>query len=102
MYISKMENYAETVKRFSWQLPQTFNFGSDVVDRQALDKDKLALIWCNEEGEEQTFKFSDISRLSNQLANLLVRQGIRKGDRVMVVLPRIPEWHISMVACFKI
>ena len=102
MYIPKMEDYAETVKQFSWQLPKTFNFGSDVVDRQAAQKDKLALIWCNEEGEERTFNFSDISRLSNQLANLLVRQGIRKGDRVVVMLPRIPEWQISMVACFKV
>lgn len=102
MQIPKMENYAETVEGFSWQLPKTFNFGSDVVDRQASINDKPALIWCNDEGEERTFNFSDISRLSNQLANLLVRQGIRKGDRVILVLPRIPEWQISMLACFKV
>ena len=102
MYLQKMENYADTVKQFSWQLPKTFNFGSDVVDRHASNNDKVALIWCNDKGENKAFKFSDISRLSNQFANLLVRRGIRKGDRVMIVLPRVPEWQISMVACFKV
>lgn len=102
MLIPPMQDYDDTVRRFSWPLPSTFNFGSDVVDQLARTADKPALIWCNEEGEERRFNFSDISRLSNQLANLLVRQGIRKGDRVMIVLPRIPHWQISMVACFKI
>jgi acyl-coenzyme A synthetase/AMP-(fatty) acid ligase len=102
MKIARMENYDETVRTFSWELPDTFNFGSDVVDRQAQDNDKPALIWCNDSGEELRFNFSDIRRLSNQMANLLVREGIRKGDRVVVMLPRIPEWQISMVACLKI
>lgn len=102
MLIPPMQDYDDTVRRFSWPLPATFNFGSDVVDRLAQTADKPALIWCNEQGEERWFNFSDISRLSNQLANLLVRQGIRKGDRVMIVLPRIPHWQLGMVACFKI
>lgn len=102
MHIPPMHDYDEAVRHFSWPLPATFNFGSDVVDRQAQTADKPALIWCNEQGDEQLFNFSDISRLSNQLANLLVRHGIGKGDRVMIVLPRIPHWQISMVACLKI
>jgi acyl-coenzyme A synthetase/AMP-(fatty) acid ligase len=102
MLIPPMQDYDDTMRRFSWHLPATFNFGNDVVDRQAQSADKLALIWCNEQGDERLFNFSDISRLSNQLANLLVRQGISKGDRVMIVLPRIPHWQLSMVACFKI
>lgn len=102
MHIPPMHDYEDTVRRFSWPLPATFNFGSDVVDRQAQTADKPALIWCNERGDEQLFHFSDISRLSNQLANLLVRQGIGKGDKVMLVLPRIPHWQISLVACLKI
>ena len=99
MQIPRMRDYAETARRFSWQLPETFNFGRDVVDRQAETADKPALVWCNESGDERKFRFSDISRLTNQMAHLLVRQGIRRGDRVIVLLPRIPEWQISMVAC---
>jgi acyl-coenzyme A synthetase/AMP-(fatty) acid ligase len=102
MHIPRMENYDDAVRQFSWQLPSTFNFGADVIDSQALENDKLALIWCNEGGEERKFNFSDISRLSNQLARLLARQGVVKGDRVIIQLPRIPEWQVSMVACTKI
>ena len=102
MPIPVMHNYDNTVRDFSWSLPATFNFGSDVVDRWARTGDKPALIWCNEQGDERHYNFSDISRISNQLANLLTRKGIRKGDRVMVVLPRIPHWQFAMVACLKI
>lgn len=102
MLMAEMRNYDDTMRSFAWQLPPTFNFGSDVVDRQARINDKPALIWCNDQGEERRFNFSDISRLTNQLANLLVRHGIRKGDRVLVVVPRIPHWQIGMVACLKI
>ena len=102
MKIDAMRDYARTARDFRWELPASFNFGRDVVDRQAETKDKPALIWCNETGAERRFNYSDISRQSNQLANLLARGGVRKGERVMVLLPRIPEWQISMVACLKL
>lgn len=87
---------------FQWQVPDRFNFGSDVVDRIAREDDHLALIWCNADGEEERYRFSDISRLSNQLANVLARAGVRKGDRVIVMLRRLPQWQIAMVAAMKI
>ena len=97
-----MQNYAETVRSFALAVPETFNFGHDVVDAQAARNDKPALIWCNAQGQERRFNFSDIRRLTNQLANLLTKQGLKKGDRVIVMLPRIPEWQIALVACMKI
>ena len=100
--IEPMQDYAATVRSFSLELPRTFNFGRDVVDEQAARHDKPALIWCNEDGDERRFNFSDISRLSNQLANLLSTRGLCRGDRVVVLLPRLPEWQIAMVACMKI
>ena len=102
MNIESMQHYRQMVRDFRLELPAHFNFGRDVVDRQAECNDKPALIWCNEVGEERTFSFSDIGRQSNQLANLLTRQGLRKGDRILILLPRLPEWQISMVACLKI
>ena len=77
-----------------WQLPATFNFALDVVDRWAAEPGKLALIAENAAGESESFTFEDISRKSSQLANLLWEQGIRQGDRVIVLLPRIPQWQI--------
>lgn len=102
MQIGKMHEYGQTARDFSLELPATFNFGGDVVDAQAQRRDKPALVWCNEAGAERRFLFSDIKRLSNQLANLLVHHGLRKGDRILVQMPRVPEWQIAMVACIKI
>jgi acyl-coenzyme A synthetase/AMP-(fatty) acid ligase len=97
-----MQDYAETARNFVLAIPETFNFGHDVVDAQAARRDKPALIWCNAQGQERHFNFSDIRRISNQYANLLTRHGLKKGDRVIVMLPRIPEWQLAIVACMKI
>lgn len=102
MNVEKMDDYGRLARTFSLRLPASFNFGRDIVDRQAERNDKPALVWCNEGGEERRFSFSDIRRQSNQRANLLTRQGLRKGARILVMLPRLPEWHISMVACLKL
>lgn len=82
--------------------PATFNFGGDVIDHIARTADKPALIWANVKGEERRFLFSDIARLSARLASSLQARGVTKGDRILVMLPRIPEWQIAMVACLKI
>jgi acetyl-CoA synthetase len=82
--------------------PATFNFGGDVVDHIAKTADKTGLIWVNADGDEARFLFSDIARLSAKLASALSARGVGKGDRVVVLLPRIPEWQIAMVACAKI
>lgn len=90
-------------EHFSWNLPSTFNFGRDVVDAIAeREPDKLALVWCNEAGIERRFTFADISRRSSQLASLLAAGGVGRGDRVLVMLPRLPQWQIAMVGCLKL
>jgi acyl-coenzyme A synthetase/AMP-(fatty) acid ligase len=97
-----MVDYDRAYREFRWEVPPTFNFGADVVDRWAEDATRLALIWCNDRGEEQRFTFADIRRASNRFANLLQQQGVKKGDRVLIMLPRIPAWQIAMVGCLKL
>ena len=96
-----MLDYERCASEFKLEVPAHFNFGHDVIDAQAHRNDKPALIWCDATGHERFFNFSDIARLSNQLANLLTAQGLVKGDRALILLPRIPEWQLSMVACLK-
>jgi acyl-coenzyme A synthetase/AMP-(fatty) acid ligase len=97
-----MRDYRETYQSFRWEVPTHFNFGADVVDRWADNPDHLALIWCDEEGDERRFTFADISRLSNRCANLLAALGLRRGDRILVMLPRLPEWQIAMLGALKL
>lgn len=99
----KHGGYLAAYKAFNWQLPGTFNFGRDVVDAWAAKTpDRAALIWCDDSGKEERYTFGDISRLSNRAANLLQACGVKKGDRVIVMLPRIPQWQLVMVACTKL
>ena len=97
-----MDDYAATYRGFAWDVPEHFNFGADVVDRWAREGDKLALIWRDEAGAERRFTFAEIARRSNRLANVLAAHGIVKGDRVVVMLPRVPAWQIAMVAVLKL
>jgi acyl-coenzyme A synthetase/AMP-(fatty) acid ligase len=97
-----MHDYEASHKLFHWEVPPRFNFGADVVDRWAEDPGRLALIWCDEAGAERCYTFADISRLSNRFANLLRSLGIARGDRTLVMLPRLPEWQIAMVGCLKL
>jgi len=88
-----------------WKLtaPEYYNFATDVVDKIGREnRNKLAMIWANQAGEERKLTFHDFSVLSNQAANLLLEQGVRRGDRVFIILPRVPEWWIFCLACMKI
>ena len=88
---------------FEWQVPSEFNFAVDVVDAWARDPDRLALVAVDESGNEQTYTYADIAAASCRLANLLKVQGLRKGDRVLVMLPRIvtgrSPWLRLCVSC---
>ena len=97
-----MNHYESVCRSHRLDLPATFNFGRDVVDWFAKDPDKIALIWCDAADCERVLTFADIARSSNQVANWLAGQGIRQGDRVIVMLPRIPEWQICLTACFNL
>lgn len=91
------------LKTFEVNAPDNFNYGFDVVDELARTKpDKKALIWCNAQGEEKTFTFDDIRRMSNKTANFFKSKGIGKGDKVMLVLKRHYEWWFCMLALHKL
>lgn len=85
------ERYQAMHAGFSWQIPETFNFATDVVDRWAAGTDRPALLWENAAGDERAFNYSDLARLSCQLANVLRARGVEKGDRVIIMLPRVPN-----------
>lgn len=96
------ESYETLRANFRWDVPTTFNFGADIIDRRARAHDGPALVWENAAGDTRTYTYSDLSKLSNRLANVLRAHGVEKGDRVIVMLPRLPEWFITLIAAMKI
>lgn len=87
---------------FKWSPPATFNFASDVVDHWAQDPDRLALICVDAADTETRWTYAQIAERSAQLAHLLTQQGLKQGDRVIVMLPRIAEWQIAMTAVLRL
>lgn len=91
------------LKDLTYNIPEDFNFGFDVVDVIAKQNpSKKAMIWLSADGEDRTFTFDDIMRYSNKTANYFVRCGIKKGDKVMLVLKRRFEFWFCIVALHKI
>jgi len=85
---------------FRWDVPPAFNFGRDVVDRYAR-RDGPALWWKSADGLERRLRFSEVSEASDRIAALLAASGVGPGDPVIVMLPKIPEWHLVMVGVLK-
>lgn len=76
--------------------PENFNFAYDVLDRIAAgEPEKRALVWCDTKGNERTFSFGELSTLSIQAAGYLAANGVKKGQRVLVIMKRHYEyWYI--------
>ncbi|NXK63683.1 ACSM3 synthetase, partial [Sylvietta virens] len=105
---SQLTSYYESINQYKKELPEYFNFASDVLDEWArLEKDgrkpaNPAFWWVNEEGEEVKWSFQELGSLSRKAANVLSEAcGLQRGDRVVAILPRVPEWWLLNVACIR-
>ena len=100
---TNMPDYESAYNNDRLDVPEFFNFGLDVVDKWAEDRTKLALISVDSTGENfQYHSFWDLKILSNKYANALRDRGVKKGDRVFIMLPRIPEWYVVMLGLIKL
>ena len=104
-YLSKIEfsSYQEFMDNFKINIPENFNFAYDVVDEiAASDPDKIAMVWCDDKGNEAVFTFGQMKNYSDKTANFFQSLGIRKGDPVMLILKRRYEFWFCTLALNKI
>ena len=104
-YLDKIEfnSYEEFKADFKINIPENFNFAYDVVDEiAATDPDKIAMVWCDDKGNEAIFTFGQMKFQSDKAANFFKSQGIRKGDPVMLILKRHYEFWFCTLALNKI
>lgn len=99
----EFDSYEDFKANYKLNVPEHFNFGFDIVDAWAeQEPEKRALLWCNDHGEEHTFTFSEISRLSNRTANFFKACGVKKGTVVMLILRRRWEYWVCATALHKL
>jgi acetyl-CoA synthetase len=91
------------LKKISFKGQEEFNFAFDIVDELGNTKpEKLAMLHIAEDGTERRFTFQDIKKESNRTANYFKSLGIKKGDRVMLVLKRHYQYWFAMMALHKL
>ncbi len=96
------DSYEDFKANYKVNVPEDFNFGFDIVDGWAKEKpENRALVWCDDDGEEKTFTFAEMSKLSNRAANYFKSLGLHKGSVVMMILRRRYEYWICATALIK-
>jgi len=100
------KNYEWKPPYFKWFIGGKLNASYNALDRhiKTWRKNKAAIIWEPENPEEKNriLTYHDLWRQVNQFANVLKKLGVKKGDRVSIYLPMIPEVQIAMLACARI
>ncbi|CAH3114733.1 unnamed protein product [Porites lobata] len=101
-------DYEKERREFHLEVPEYFNF-AEVIDEWA-EKEKNgnrakghpAFWWVDDKGNEIKWTFQELAKRSRRTANVLVGGGeVQRGDRVMVILPRLPEWWLLNIACLR-
>lgn len=87
-----------------WFIGGKINVSENCLDRHVNSprRNKAAIIWEGEPGEKRTLTYHQLHREVCKFANVLKRNGVRKGDRVLIYMPLIPEASIAMLACARI
>ena len=100
----EFNSYEDFIANYRINIPEKFNFAYDVVDGWAeTQPNKPALAWMNDKSDEiKEYTFGDMKRMSDQAANMFVKQGIRKGDFVMTILMQRVEVWVTILALHKI
>ncbi|MBQ2932780.1 MAG: AMP-binding protein [Clostridia bacterium] len=102
-FIDVVEDENGTPTSIKFKNTEKFNFAFDLVDKLSeKEPDKLAMLHIAKDKTERKFTFTDMKKLSNQCANYFASLGIKKGDRVMLVLKRHYQFWIAMLGLNKL
>ena len=102
-FVTPQEDDKGLVTSLSFHNTENFNFAFDIVDEMAKQKpDKLAMLHLDRFGNERRFSFRQISRDSSRAANYFKSLGIKKGDRVMLILRRHYQFWFCILGLHKL
>ncbi|HEV7476735.1 MAG TPA: AMP-binding protein [Burkholderiales bacterium] len=96
-----VNRYEELYRSFRWDVPARYNIAHACCGQWAGDGTRVALHWEDESGAAATYTFRDIQVAANRLSNALSALGVKRGDRVALLLPQRPETAIAYMAIFQ-
>src|SRR4030088_2244770 len=96
-----VDRYNELYASFRWDVPARYNIARDCCGRWAQERSRIALHWEDESGAAAVYSFRDVQLAANRLSNALGALGVKRGDRVALLLPQRPEMAIAYIAIFQ-
>jgi len=100
--LSRRDDYETAYAEFEWPRPTQFNWAYDWFDRLADGNHAPALIVANAEGAAETLSFDEMARRSRQAANFFTGLGVKRGDRVLLMLDNVPALWESLLGLMRI
>ena len=100
--LAHRSQYEAACEGFAWPELDRFNWALDYFDVMAAANDRPALRIVRDGGADRTYSFAELSRRSNQVANVLRTLGARRGDRLLLMLPNVVETWETILACMKL
>ncbi len=95
----RADRYHEICAAFHWQVPPRFNMAWECCGRWARERHRFAMYYEDDAGVTGAYTYWDLQQQANRLSNALVALGVKRGDRVAIVLPQRPETAIAHIAC---
>jgi acetyl-CoA synthetase len=95
------DRYDALYSAHRWQVPARYNIAQACCGQWAGDRTRVALHWEDEAGASAKLTFHDIQREANRLSNALAGLGVKRGERVALLLPQRPETAIAYIAIFQ-
>jgi acetyl-CoA synthetase len=95
------DRYDELYRSFRWDVPARYNIARACCGQWAEDRNRFALYWEDESGATAAYSFWDIQVAANRLSNALAGLGVKRGERVAIILPQRPETAIAYIAVFQ-
>ena len=100
--LTPTDTYNDVYDQFEWDIPERINMAQQTCERHArINPDQVGLIVANTDDSHQEYTWSELSKLSNQMANLITDQGLARGDRFGILLSQSVEAALGHLACWK-
>src|SRR5947208_15650888 len=96
-----VDRYAELYRGYRWHLPARYHMAHICCGQWAGERSRFALYWEDESGATAAYSFWDIQMAANRLSNALAALGVKRGDRIALILPQRPETAIAYMAIFQ-
>jgi acetyl-CoA synthetase len=96
-----VDRYREIHAGYRWDVPAEFNIAHACCGRWAADRTRFALYWEDESGATSAHTYWDLAREANRLSNVLAGLGVRRGDKVALILPQRRETVVAHIAVYQ-